>query len=311
MKQDKHKFRIDKGITISLGLLIFSIILIFIPYNYFNGKEIGNFKIVINDYGNLGSFIAGVTAPCISIAAFILLYLTYKSQKRELEATQKVLEKQDSTLRKQQFESTFFHLLESHKKLVENIGTPKDKGIQYFRKIHYDLKDDYKFTKEYFDNENVDNLINRSSKNKYLTRERINELIESYKQGDNVVVAKFTYQYLFQNNHLYLGHYFRHLYHILKFINERIIEEKGRDKNISDEDLFQIFKAYADILQSTLSSYELSLLFYNILFFDRMKALVVTFDFLENLAIEDLMDKEHKNFFHDIVLTERNHILKI
>ena len=130
-------------------------------------------------------------------------------------------------------------------------------------------------------------------------------------KGDVIIPAKYTYHFIFSNNHLYLGHYFRNLYHILKFINERINEEKLLLSNTNDEKLFEIFKTYADILQSTMSSYELSLLFYNILFFSKMKELVVTFGFLENLAIEDLLEEEHKDFFKDIVFSNRSYKLKI
>ncbi len=94
------KIKIDIGLSLAFLLLIIGISCLFIPFQQNDGfiKIFGRY-INIKDYGDLGSFIGGITTPFLSIAAFILLYRTYQSQKKELELTRGEMKEQNEYAR--------------------------------------------------------------------------------------------------------------------------------------------------------------------------------------------------------------------
>ena len=75
-----------------------------------------------------------------------------------------------------------------------------------------------------------------------------------------------------------LGHYFRNLYHIFKFVKESPIEDKRR---------------YTSLARAELSQYELALLFYNGIspYGEKFKPLIEEFGLLENLNTGLLMNE--------------------
>lgn len=108
------------------------------------------------------------------------------------------------------------------------------------------------------------------------------------------------YGLFFKRYHYAIGHYFRHLYHIIKFTrNFRTSESKS--------DI--VFKRkYTDFIQAQMSSFELMLLFYNSLAFPKLFDLLKEFNFLENLAEEDLISISH-NCIDGFNLKKRNDLL--
>jgi len=107
------------------------------------------------------------------------------------------------------------------------------------------------------------------------------------------------YGLFFKKYHYVIGHYFRHLYHIINFI----------DQYRESKTYFQgKTKKYIDFIQAQMSSYELMLLFYNAISFPKLLKLIINNNLLENLAIEDLILKKH-NCVAGINLKERKRIL--
>lgn len=93
-----------------------------------------------------------------------------------------------------------------------------------------------------------------------------------------------------------VGHYFRHLYHILKFV----FDKEREDISLNPKDKTGIharYKRYVDILQAQMSTYELALCFYNGLIFKRAKFLYQYYDFLENVNKEELLDETDTEFY--------------
>jgi hypothetical protein len=88
----------DYGLILAVVFISLGIILVFFPFNSIHGFTIGNFQFETQDYGKLGEFINGVSTPFFSISAFILLYMTYRSQKEELVQTRLILSAQSKTL---------------------------------------------------------------------------------------------------------------------------------------------------------------------------------------------------------------------
>ncbi|MBS6045734.1 MAG: hypothetical protein KH936_09175 [Neisseria sp.] len=96
---------------------------------------------VTNDsatWGTFGDYLGGTLNPIISFLALIGLLYTIHQQAQEMKATRDELERtaeqqsrQSEIFNLQQFESTFFSLLEQHNKVVERIEV---KSIDLLRK---------------------------------------------------------------------------------------------------------------------------------------------------------------------------------
>lgn len=105
----KYENRITKSVilTLILGIItILSVIIIYIVKGYINGGEIDP-----SLFGTFGDFIGGVIGTIFTLAATLLILLTYHSQKAELQATNRIASLQSQTLKRQTFESTFFNML--------------------------------------------------------------------------------------------------------------------------------------------------------------------------------------------------------
>lgn len=75
-------------------------------------------------YGNpseVGDTFGGIMAPFIGLFTISLIFLTYRTQRRELRATQKTAKQQAAIMAQQQFENTFFELLKVHRENTEKI----------------------------------------------------------------------------------------------------------------------------------------------------------------------------------------------
>lgn len=102
---------------------------------------------------------------------------------------------------------------------------------------------------------------------------------------------------VFFNKYEGVGYYFRHLYRILKFIKMNEDEKiKSYGKNISAKEKLLIrnhFKQYAQFIQAQMSIEELLILFYNSFMFEKAQRLIIYYDLLENLTVQNLIREEH------------------
>lgn len=90
-----------------------TLILIFTPYDWFNGRSF-IFDYYEMKHNEIGDFIGGITAPVLSIVTIWLVYKTYKSQKRELSDTKTALKLQQST-------QSLFSMLNILEKIIDAI----------------------------------------------------------------------------------------------------------------------------------------------------------------------------------------------
>ena len=173
------------------------------------------------DFGVFGDYIGGTIGSIVGAISIYLVYITYTSQV-------KFARKQDEAMKRQQFEATYFSLLEQQQmirsQLKGKIGNDTFEGILYLQGLKSQLVDALSELNYIQDEVTEDNKV--------MLKNRVNEL----------------YMDFFLPNVSNLGHYFRHLYHILKFVD---------DSQLSDS------KKYADLLQSQLSNDELYLLAIN------------------------------------------------
>lgn len=207
-------------------------------------------------YGTFGDYIGGVLGTLLTLISIIYIYKTYKSQLGIAAQQQKLLELQ-------QFETTFFNLLNNQRSILmtssgrfyDMTKIPYDKIIyknyQFIKKVVEELKlrmSDFEYDLEYLSADNIEHIT-----------ERINDYY------DNV----------YKVHCIELGHYFRHLYHLLRYIQDsKIINPKK----------------YSDIVQAQMSNDELFLIFYNAVSkYGNAKTLPLleSFSFLENVRYDE------------------------
>jgi hypothetical protein len=215
--------------------------------------------------GTFGDMFGGINAlfsgAAFSVLAYTLLLQRYelKLQRQELAETRKVMESQREqmelqakTQQLQQFENTFFQLIKGHNEIVQNMA------VGYRRRIQ--------------------------------GRASFPTLIDTLREQYRALAAEESERINFGLNALYeeyeteLGHYFRHLYHILKFIDQHKEVDRLR---------------YRSFLRAQLSAEEFVLLFYNCLGprGEKCKPLVEKYGMLKHLQPTSLFNIEHANYF--------------
>lgn len=115
----------------------------------------------------------------------------------------------------------------------------------------------------------------------YIKNEKQRDEIRGLDLSDRMAVV---YGLLFQLYHTSLGHYFRHLYHIISYTDSFFTENKKIQSKA---------KIYTDIIQAQMSSDELTITYYNAFAFPNLFTLIEKYDFLENLTQEDLINTSH------------------
>lgn len=232
---------VKKGVfaTLIIGTLgIIGTILIYFTKGHINFNDIDSNKI-----GAFGGFIGGVFGTTFTISATLLVWLTYTSQKRELEKTSELAQKQFENLEIQQFEITFFNMVDSFLKIPETIQGE-------LPKITEDTEGEKMLSKT-VDGDQVVNL----QRGRSFFKEAILSFIIFSKENLDVnereideAIIKRLYDRFYQSYLTELDHYFRFFYNILKFIDNSNLKRRS---------------SYADILQALLSKEELALIYYN------------------------------------------------
>lgn len=134
-----------KLLTVIISSAMGAVAVVFFLYFYKFGKY--TLSPDSGDWGTFGDFVGGTLNPILSFLGLIALLLTIVLQGKELELTrrelqrsaeaqertQEVLDEQSNTQLKQQFEGTFFSLLEQHNRLLKDISlsdTPNESIIE-------------------------------------------------------------------------------------------------------------------------------------------------------------------------------------
>lgn len=231
----------------------------------------------------LGDFMAGTVASIWSLAGLFFIYVAFLGQKQqllnqqleimysqlevkytrlELAGQKAEMAKQNETLEKQKFENTFFQLLANHNAIVNTID------LWSYRNMARELSAQGRDCFVIF----YTRLQSKISKPR--EKHSMDKIFEIYVQ-------------FFQDNVSDLGHYFRNLYHIIKFIEESQIEDKKR---------------YTNFVRAQLSTGELALLFYNCLSKfgnEKFKPLIEKYSLLKNMDHGLLFNQEHLELYNE------------
>lgn len=175
-------------------------------------------------WSRFGGYISGTIGSIVGLASIVLLYETLKSQ-REASLIQS-------------FEPSFFNMLSIQRDILKELSgqvypflenqrsdTNTYKGHDYMDKVK----------------DAISNLVSQKVKNEA-------EYCAVKTQQEIIAEAGAIYMRVFEGKESQLGHYFRHLYYIIRYVDESKVEEKKR---------------YIDILQAQMSDSELFVGFYS------------------------------------------------
>lgn len=254
--------------------IVISALLLLIDIAFRNIDATSTFKL-----GEFGDFYGGVLNPILTFLMFIGLLITIVMQKNELtltrdeyKRTSDALSDQAKTAQKQSFESTFFNLLQNHNNITNSLV---------------------------FDDRIICSIINRNNEST-TGRMVFYSILRWMSDDDDSDFLEYYTNFNQTENHI-VGHYFRNLYQILKFIDS---------SNLDDEDKI----SYSRIIRAQLSADELALLYFNCIchkvdqghFLDYVKR----YSFLEHLRLEKTEYISNYCVSSVTVYTSKEHLLK-
>lgn len=304
----------------------------FLSWVYIKSKQLtyeqsGQFG---DQFGFINSLFSGLAFGGIIISLVL--------QRKELSLQRKELRDTRKEFSQQNFESTFFNLLKNQQDITKNIEleykvlnsiltaeTVKVENKKFFiyskialrtitRALSYKLYEKYdKEVWEYLLNDEEYNHYDDEDNLKQAKIEFTNTIFnitekewETYKgEIDEIKKCKLIYTFFFKKYQFVYGHYFRHLYHILKFLSESEEKEKSSEKSlIKQQDIQRKYYNYAQFLQAQMSTPELFLLFYNCFLFPKLIPLISKYHILDNLPIKTLLHPSH-NCLQNVTLVDR------
>jgi hypothetical protein len=274
---------------IAFAILVATPVLVFYGYVYFNNDK-------YNDLGTWGDFVGGTLNPILTFLTVIGLLVTIHLQQRELRLTRKelakssnALEAQNLTTKQQRFENTLFSMIEMLNQIVNAMDVEPERGIrissdigQLTTKLGSDCFSYFyeKISKVYFFRE-----WNEEPNSHYILRPPNENNISSYRDDYKIYYFHNSQRVVDAYGHFYkryqsdLGHYFRVLYNIFRYIDQSEFADG----------------IYAKILRAQLSNQELLIIFYNNAT-QRGSAFAVLaerFELYDNMDTERLLRPEH------------------
>lgn len=254
-------------IAVTCVLLLFIPALLSLPgWEFFNLSD--------DKTAHIGDAIGGITAPFVAILAAILTFLAFWVQ-------YDFNEKQQKSIGKQRFEHNFYEMLNIHESVTQSL---KMEIIDESADVESSSR----------------TIARREGRDVFQLLYEVMPISASTGTVNGIVILN-TQQYkglrelfvkreedrlsIYERNSEVgkLDHYFRQLYNIFKMIAE--------DDGLTDKEKYE----YARIVRSTLSQYELVILFYNCLSsqgIDKFKPLIQDFAVLNNLRRELLAKAE-------------------
>jgi len=286
-KEDEEplKFYDSKLIVYGIAILLVFTLICFIPKWLI--QPAGNSKLDFSRSGEIGDTIGGIMGPFVAICAAILTFLAFWIQFKANQQQARQFKIQARDARIDRFENRLSDLIKIHRDNLNEIEIDDFTGRKAFIPMFQELKYIYFCVKEFFihsyDNEilldiayrifylgTADTsliLIHQSLKDKLPTQEikgllshlqrhkdldKTNTLITLETEG---LTRQFILEYEpFEGHISKLGHYFRHLYYTIKFIDSQ------KESFLDEEEKYE----YAKTVRAQLSDYEQLLLFYDI-----------------------------------------------
>lgn len=223
-------------------------------------------EISVNKSGVFGDSF-GLLTSLFSGLAFSGLIITILLQREDILLQRQELTETRNEIKFQNFESTFFQMLRLHNNIVDSIdirklgkdksivATGRDCFVIFFR----DLKKSY------------------------------DDEVARFLEVTELEMVVVSYDMFWDSKKQDLGHYFRYLYRLFKYVDESFVKKDQK-------------ALYASIVRAQLSDYETALLFYNCLSShgsEKFKPLVEKYWLLDNLPLELLFNMDHASFYNE------------
>ncbi len=220
-------------------------------------------------FGTVNALFSGLAFAGV-IYAILLQKKELSLQRKELELTRNELKGQkdemalqNQTMKTQSFESTFFQLLRLHGDIVGAIDLIDTNGRTTSGRDCIKI-----FYNRFHERTWAKDHAHLRGQNE---EERINK----------------SYLAFYESYQSEFGHYFRSLYHIVKLVDQSSVENK---------------RLYTNLIRAQLSSYELTLLFYNCLSDmgrEKFKPFIEKYALLKNLSAGLLINPpDHKGLYN-------------
>lgn len=254
--------------VVGVGLIITCSLMFFIGPEMIQAKY---YYADAKDRGPIGDAFGGTLSPVIAWIAAVLTFLAFYIQ-------YKANQQQYKYIRQQRFEDNFFRLLDNYQLIVGAI----------------DLRDEKDASRV---------LAKGRECFKRMYKQFVRNHRRIHKDDNKIQAVNSTYHIVQENHKSDLHHYFRFLYHILKFVKNSDITETEKQR-------------YVSILRANLSAYELIFIFYNGLHIygrTHFKPLIEHFSFLKNLDFDLLLSPCHENEYNKLAFAssaERDILLK-
>jgi hypothetical protein len=216
-----------------------------------------------SSFGEWGDFFGGVLNPVFTFLTFMGLLVTIVLQQTELREARAemkrsadALHEQNLSLRRQTFEATFFQMLSVHTGIVSSVDLTSDegkvtRGRDCFSIFYTRLTKIYRANCE-------------KAKGKHTDEQ----------------VLRLSYRLFWRTHQVELGHYFRYLYNVVRFIKESDFVDGP----------------YLRLVRAQLSDQEALLLFYNCIASDygaNFKQLAEEFALLDNMPRVRVLNESH------------------
>lgn len=238
------------------------------------------------EFGELfGGLVAFFTALAFGAVTWtmILQRRDLNLQLAELMQTRQEMVAQTKSFNQQSFEMRFFEWLKLHHNIVDGMDIQRGEEVIYVR------RDCFRYFYSALHAEYVNQMRSIASlppAPKQTSDEYIKSLVSvcNNKGKDQKQILISAYLHTYQQFQGDLGHYFRNLYNLIKFVDQSDSTEK--DKYF-----------YVKVIRAQLSSNELIMLFYNCLSSmgrEKFYPLVEKYSLLKNMNFELLLHASHK-----------------
>lgn len=274
--------------------------------------------------GNFGSYAQGTVASLWSLGALFFLYATLLGQRRQIDQQESQLEQQrlqfgaeqkrqkleneqqekqfqfqQNAMQLQNFGTSFFQLLQIFSQIITDlidyrqvpINMKERQTITYERRQCFTLW--YILLKEGFRDAALEDIANVKIPTSKAEEHLVN-VQENPPKGPlptprtDERIIKLYYKAFYEPRQELLGHYFRIMYHIVKFVDSSSVLQTYEEK-----------RRYVSLLRAQLSAHELLLLFYNGISTKaiKFKPLIEKYGLLEHLDRRLLLDESHSHFY--------------
>lgn len=267
----------------SISIIIYGIIVFFLFRDSRNEiSQAGSFG---DMFGAFNAFFTGLAFLAVGLALYLQI----------IDTTNTKISAHNS-----QVENTFFNMMSLLNQIIDFMKHENKSGREYFHYVFEEFKRIHIRDLTPVKMNIHEDAVRNGSKENY-SRYKFNS--ESFRPHLEKIYEKF-----YSAHHYNLGHYFRYLYNIVKYIK------------ISFPDNIDLQNKYIGIIQAQMSNDELGLLFYNVLSIysrnsegkDKFREWLDEYNFFQNLDKKCILEDCYTEYFPKTVFKYKLHqLLKI